>query len=124
MYPYGVYRNFKLAPFDWRSARFQKMEFAMPTGPAAHKASTNSVPIDEVLTALKEGKTSTPPSYVPGSFINISAVCLLSDQLPGLIFFPAVYVDPTGPVYLGENQIPKIWFRASPLFSSWVQTPR
>jgi hypothetical protein len=123
MYPDGIYRNTKLAPFDWRSARFQKIEFALATGPAAHKTSTNSVLIDEVLAVLKEEKPSTPPSYVPGSFTNVTAIFLYSDQLPGLKFTPGVYMDPTGPYYLADNQSSRTWFRAGPLFSTWVQTP-
>ena len=123
MYPDGIFRNTKLAPFDWRSARFQKIEFAMPTGPAAHKTSTNSVLIDEVMAVLKEAKPSVPPSCVPGSFTNVTAIFLYSDQLPGLKFAPGVYMDPTGPYYLGDSQSSKTWFRAGPLFSAWVQTP-
>jgi hypothetical protein len=123
MYPDGVYRNAKVAPFDWRAARYQKIEFAMPTGPAAHKTSTDSVLIDEVLAVLKEAKPSVPPSYVPGSLTNVTAIFLYSDQLPGLKYTPGVYMDPTGPCYLGDNQSSRIWFPAGPLFSAWVQTP-
>jgi hypothetical protein len=123
MYPDGIHRNTRIPPFDWRSARFQKMGFALPTGPAAHKTTTNSVLIDEVLMVLKEAKTSTPPSYVPGTFTNTTAIFLYSDQLPGLMYCPGVYMDPTGPYYLADNQASRTWYSASPLFSAWVQTP-
>jgi len=122
MYPDGIYRNTRVAPFDWRSARFQKMMFAMPKGPAAHKTSTNSVLIDEVLNVLKAGKASAPPSYVPGSFTNVTAIFLYSDELPGLMYSPGVYMDPNGSVYLADNQAARIWLPAGPLFSSWVHT--
>jgi hypothetical protein len=74
-----------------------------------------------------------PPSLVAGSTSNLNGVYLFSDQLPGLIYCPDVYMDPVGPVYLAESfAMEKAdskqwtqarWIPASPLFTKWLQTP-
>jgi hypothetical protein len=122
MGPESIYRNSQIQPFDWRNATFQKMQFARPDGPAANKQSTNSELIDDVVTTLKKGTPTTPPSQVPGSYDNIYGLYLYSDQLPGLIYCAGVYIDKTGQVYVAENTSSTQWIKADPSFTNWVQT--
>jgi hypothetical protein len=121
MGPEGVYRNIQQPPFPWRTATFQKMEFAAPDGPAAHKQTTDPTLIADALTTLRDGKPTTPSSYVPGSYTNTYGLYLYSDQLPGIIYCAGVYMDHTGPVYLSENAASTQWIQASPRFANWAQ---
>jgi hypothetical protein len=125
---YEVFRNSQLPPFDWRTATFQKMQLAMPDGPAANKRTTDPALIEDVVRTLSEGTPTTAPSVVA---TNTHGVYLFSDQLPGLIYCPIVYIDHTGAVYLSESivienystlRVQARWIPASPLFTKWVQT--
>jgi len=132
---FGVYRNTQLPPFDWRHAKFRAMEYTGQIGPSAHKRTTDQALIEDVVRTLSEGTPVTSPALavVKGSISNLDAVCLSSDQLPGMMFCPNVYKDPAGPVYLVDsfemeiistNQWMKVhWIPASPLFTQWLDTP-
>jgi hypothetical protein len=130
---YEVFRNTQIPAFDWRHATFQKMEFATDHGPAAHKQTNDPALIEDVLRTLREGTPIPSPILVTGSSTNLHAVHMSSDQLPGLIFCPAVYTDPSGPVYLAESYVTEgafsnqsiraQWIPASPQFTKWTQTP-
>ncbi len=142
---YEVFRNSQRPPFDWRTVKFQTLEVAANNsgvssnsasgtiGLTTHKRTTDPAVIEDVLRTLREGTPTTLPSLVPVTTSNLDGVHLISDQLPGLIFSPAVYRDPAGPVYLAEslaveftNRTTRIharWIVASPLFTKWVQTP-
>jgi hypothetical protein len=126
---YAVFRNTQQAPFDWRNAKFQRMRLAMLLGPAANKLTTDPTLIDDVVRTLSEGVLVTAPSVVA---TNIHEVCLFSDQLPGLMFCPSVYIDPSGKVYLAQSvaiedfktlKVKAQWIAASPRFTEWAQTP-
>ncbi len=126
---YEVFRNVQQPPFDWRNATFQKLQLAMPTGPAANKTTTDAGVIEDVLRTLKEGAPTTAPS---AWVTNTYGVWLFSDQLPGIVFSPGIYIDETGTVYLAENftsdtstplKVKARWIHASPLFTKWTQTP-
>ncbi len=119
----GVFRNIQRPAFDWRTATFRQIRFPRTDGPAAQKESGDPLLIAEVVTALNEGKAAKPPSYVSGPFTNVYGLYLFSDQLAGLPYCAAVYLDPTGPVYLAVNVSEREWFPAGPLFSEWVTTP-
>jgi hypothetical protein len=125
---YEVFRNIQQPPFDWRNATFQKLQLAMLTGPAANKTTTDAGVIEDVLRTLKEGALTTAPS---AWVTNTYGVWLFSDQLPGLVFSPSIYIDQTGTVYLAENftsdnstplKVQARWVHASPLFTKWTQT--
>ena len=130
---YAVYRNSQLPPFDWRHAKFQTMEYTAPMGPAAHKRTTDPALIEEVVSAMRDGTPIPPSSLAAGSVSNLYGVWLNSDQLPGLIYFPKVYAEPSGPVYLSESVVmvsanayqwtEARWVPAGPLFTKWLQTP-
>jgi hypothetical protein len=130
---YGVYRNSQLPPFDWRHAKFQTMEYTAPMGPAAHKRTTDPALIEEVVSAMRDGTPIPTASLAAGSVSNLNGVWLFSDQLPGMIYYPKVYADPSGPVYLSESVVmvsansnqwkEARWIPAGPLFTKWLQTP-
>jgi len=130
---YAVYRNTQLPPFDWRHAKFQSMEYTAPMGPAAHKRTTDPALIEEVVSAMRDGTPIPSSSVVRGSVSNLNGVWLNSDQLPGIIYNPKVYADPSGRVYLSESVVmvsanayqwtEARWVPAGPLFTKWLQTP-
>jgi hypothetical protein len=130
---YEVFRNSQLPPFDWRRAKFQTLEYPGLIGRTEHKRTTDPALIDEVISTLRDGAPFTPPSLVSGSISNLHGIYLVSDELPGLIFCPAVYNDPSGPVYLAENYVMEgvdsrqwtqaRWIPAGPLFTKWIHTP-
>jgi hypothetical protein len=125
---YEVFRNTQSPPFDWRHATFQRMQLAMLLGPAANKQTTDPALIQDVLRTLIDGTPTTAPSAL---VTNTQEVHLFSDQLPGMIFSPSIYIDPTGNIYLAENytvvdyralKVQARWIPASPLFTKWAQT--
>ena len=130
---YAVYRNSQLPLFDWRHAKFQTMEYTAPMGPAAHKRTTDPALIEEVVSAMRDGTPIPSPSLAAGSVSNLYGVWLYSDQLPGMIYYPKVYADPSGPVYLSESVVmvsanakqwtEARWIPAGPLFTKWLQMP-
>ena len=101
------------------------MQFAIPTGPAAHKETTDRALIEDVIATLKTGKTTISVSIVPTDQTNwkkFSALVLFSDELPGLIFCPGVYMEDTTHFYLGMNQNAGQWIPAGDRMTLWMQT--
>lgn len=131
---YQVFRAERQPPFDWRHATFQKMRLAVPYGPAANKETTDAAMIQDVLSTLRDGTPAAPftaESTLPNS--SVHSVLFWSDQLPGLIFAPAVHIDASGQVFLaeiltsveykGSNQsIRANWVPASAAFTQWSKT--
>jgi hypothetical protein len=124
MYPLGIYRNIKLPPFDWRAAKFQKMEFAAQEGPAAHKQTSDPALIAEVIEALRDTKAAIAIPSDPATLQkHLFGLYLWSDQLPGIIYCPHVYFDEKEKIYLGLwNPTSPEWSPAGPRFSAWVTT--
>ncbi len=126
---YEVFRSTQQPPFDWRKAAFQTLQLAMLLGPAANKTTSDPALIEDVLRTLKEGTpTAAPSAWVTNTY----GVWLFTDQLPGLVFSPSIYIDQTGTVYLAESftsdsstplKVQARWIQASPLFTKWTQTP-
>ena len=123
MYPLGVFRNNEIPPFNWRAAKFREMEFAALQGPAAHKRTTDSALIGEVVQSLGEAKSAgTLPANPPPDPNTLTGIYLRSDELPGITFSPHVYFDKQGQAYLGFwNPASPEWVRAGPLFSEWIK---
>jgi hypothetical protein len=129
---YEVFRNSQARPFDWRTAAFQKMQFTGPSGSGVNLFTTNQTLITDVLHTLSEGAPVTTPLSAANRANNIAGICLFSDQLPGMVFCPAVYLDPTGQVYLTESvaigapgsQPPgqTQWISASRPVADWVHS--
>ena len=132
MEAYEVFRNVSHPPFDWRNAKFQAMEFAGTMIHVEHKRTADTTLIAEVVRTLREG--SPAPLSLPASVdaTNLARVCLFSDDLPGLMFCPTVYLDESGSVYLAEsvgieygNRTQKIhaqWIPAGESFTQWLKT--
>jgi len=125
---YEVFRNVQVPPFDWRHAKFQSMRFNMPLGPAANKRTTDPAVIEDVVRILSEGTPTDIGSVVA---TNAHEVWMFTDQLPGLMFCPNVYIDKAGAVYLAENisivdwptlKTQARWIPASPAFAAWATT--
>jgi hypothetical protein len=133
MEAYEVFRNADRPAFDWRHASFQSMEFAGTMMRSEHKRTADSTLVADVVRTLREGApvfVSLPASV---NSTNLARLNLYSDKLPGLMFCPAVYFDPAGPVYVAEsfaveyaNRTEKIhaqWIPASQAFAQWLKTP-
>lgn len=131
---YEVFRAERQPPFDWRQATFQKMRLDVPEGLAANKLTTDPAVIQDVVRTLRDGAPAAPFTVESaGGTGKVHSLWLWSDQLPGMVFSPAVYFDPAGPVYLAENltavelhgsnqSIRARWIPASTSFTQWSKT--
>ena len=133
---FTVFRNAGRPPFDWRHATFQKMRLDVPDGALAHKESTDSALIDDVVSALRDGRpadppVSAPPTPITGGQARVYAMQLYSDAIPGLIFQPEFYLDDAGRVFVADDvsrafsqtmqTVKAVWIPAGPRFTRWVQ---
>jgi hypothetical protein len=121
---YEVFRNAQNPPFDYRTAKFERMEYANPNGDP--KTTTDAALIKDVVTTLQSGAEVTPAGYVAGNAANVNSphpypLFLYSESLPGLKFCAAVYVDEKGQVYLGENLNARKWVAGSAAIADWVR---
>jgi hypothetical protein len=133
---YEVFRAERQPPFDWRHATFQKMRLTVPAGPTANKLATDAAVIEDVIATLRDGTPAAPftvQTPAVGGTGSVHALLLWSDQLPGLVFAPAVHFDSAGRVYLAENleaielrgtdqSIRARWTPASASFTQWSTT--
>ena len=134
---FAVYRHVEHPPFDWRHATFRKMRLAALEGPAANKETTDPAILDDVLSTLRDGAPASPsveapPTPIPGP-ARFHALLLFSDEIPGLIFRPWIYLADSGEVYLAgdatiefrnrEQSVRAAWIRASSLLADWARTP-
>ena len=119
---YEAFRAERQPPFDWRQATFQKMRLAVPQGPAANKLTSDPAVIQDVVATLRDGAPAAPFTVQTAAGTgNVHSLLLWSDQLPGLVFSPAVYFDPAGRVYLTENLAAVEFHGANPsIRASWV----
>jgi hypothetical protein len=130
---YAVFRNSQLPPFDWRTASFREMQYTGLGSAGVDKRTVDPALIADVVRTLKEGTPVIPPPPGSDSLTNIAGLRLYSDQLPGLVYCPAVYLDRAGQVYLAENMameftnrltlVQASWIPAGPPFTQWVKTP-
>jgi hypothetical protein len=129
---YEVFRNSQTQPFDWRKATFQQMQFTGPSGSGVNILTTNQTLITDVIRTLRDGTPATTTLTLSTNASNFAEICLFSDQLPGLIFCPAVYLDPSGQVFLAEStayvptgspsQNQSTWKSASREFTDWIHS--
>ena len=130
---YEPYRNIKQPPFDWRTATFRQMTAfrQYKFGPLA--TTTNAALMAEVVRVLRDG---TPVELNPFPFsgaTNLITLNLASDQLPGMLFCPALCYYGDGNIYLAESLMPDFtvtplqvrarWIPASPMLTQWLKTP-
>ncbi len=87
----------------------------------------------EVVRVLRD---STPVELNPFPFsgaTNLTTLNLTSDQLPGLLFCPALGYYGNGNIYLAESLMPDFtvtppqvnarWILAGPLLTQWLKKP-
>lgn len=136
---FAVFRNVSRPPFDWRHAVFKKMRLAVPEGALANQETTDAALIDDVVSALRDGRPVDPPVSVPampitGSQVRVHAIQLYSDAIPGLVFQPAFYLDEADRVFVTDDfsvtftqttqTVKASWIRAGMAFTRWVQAAR
>jgi hypothetical protein len=130
---YEPFRNRQLPPFDWRTAAFREMKYIGLGRAGVDLRTADPTLIADVVRILKEGTPVIPSPPGSDSPSNIAGLHLYSDQLPGMVYCPPVYLDKAGQVYLAENMTLEFtnrmtnvrarWIPAGPQFSKWVQTP-
>jgi hypothetical protein len=131
---YEPFRNIKQPPFDWRTATFREMNFLPPGGRSNWRQSTNTALIAEIVRVLREGSPVELPAFpFTGMNTNLTAINMTSDQLPGLLFCPPVYLDGNGTLYLAESftidwtprpaEVHAHWIPASPMLTQWLKAP-
>jgi len=100
---FAVFRNTRHPPFDGRNATFSSMQITRPIGGKTVLRSNDPALMSLVIRTIREGAPAVPQTPVATALANHALLFLYSDQLPGLVFSPAVYFDPTGAIYLSEN---------------------
>jgi hypothetical protein len=135
---YEVYRHERQPPFDWRRATFRTMRLDMPDGPAANKETSDPAVIAEVVKTLRDGtpaatQPKAPPLYVPGTSGVVHHILMFSDEIPGLVFHPWLYIVGPDEVYLADNAsitfskteqtVHAAWIAASLRLAAWMKTP-
>ena len=130
---YEPYRNIKQPPFDWRTATFREMTARQQYKFGPVVTTTNAALMAEVVRVLRDG---TPVELNPFPFsgaTNLMTLNLTSDQLPGMLFCPALCYYGNGTIYLAESLMPDFsvtppqvrarWIPASPMLTEWLKTP-
>jgi len=130
---YEPYRNVKQPPFDWRTATFRELTARQQYKFGPVVTTTNAALIAEVVRLLRDG---TPVELNPFPFsgaTNLTTLTLTSDQLPGMLFCPALCYHGDGNIYLAESLMPDFtvtppqvrarWIPASPLLTEWLKGP-
>jgi len=127
---YEPFRNIKKLPFDWRTATFRKMTASKQYKFGPLVTTTNAALMAEVVRVLREG---TPVELNPFPFsgaTNLTTLNLTCDQLPGMLFCPALCYYSDGNIYLAQSLMPDLsvtppqvrarWIPASPLLTEWL----
>jgi hypothetical protein len=130
---YEPYRNIKQPPFDWRTATFREMTARQQYKFGPVVTTTNAALMAEVVRVLRDG---TPVDLNPFPFsgaTNLITINLTSDQLPGMLFCPALCYYGDGNIYLAESLMPDFtvtppqvrarWIPASPMLTQWLKGP-
>jgi len=130
---YAPYRNLKQPPFDWRTATFRQMNARQQYKFGPVVTTTNTALMAEVVRLLRDG---TPVELNPFPFsgtTNLTTLNLSCDQLPGLLFCPALCYYDDGNIYIAESLMPDFtvrppqvrarWIPASPLLTEWLKAP-
>jgi hypothetical protein len=130
---YEPYRNLKQPTFNWRTATFREMTARKQYKFGPVVTTTNAALMAEVVRVLRDG---TPVELNPFPFsgaTNLTTLNLTCDQLPGLLFCPALCYYGDGNIYIAESlmldatvtppQVRARWIPASPLLTNWLKTP-
>lgn len=130
---YAVFRNTNHPPFEWRTATFREMNFTALDASRTFKQTTNSALLAEVVRTLREGTPVELPGFPFAGVTNLSTIKMFSDQLPGIVFCPSVFVDASGQIYLAEGLMMDLtpgkaqffakWIPVSGMFTEWMKVP-
>jgi hypothetical protein len=128
---YVPYRNTRQPAFDWRTAAFREMTAYRTDRRNPYLTTTNAALLAEVVRNLRDGTPASLPGFPFPGATNLSTIKMTSDQLPGLLFCPSVYMDPNGLIYLAESlmmdvtsnppQLHARWIPASPMLTEWLK---
>jgi hypothetical protein len=128
---YEPFRNSRLLAFDWRAAEFRAMTFAWPGGARSPVKTTDPALLAETVRLLRDGAPVSLPTMPVADASKLGSISMESDQLPGLLFCPTVYIDAKGTIYLAENlmmdfkasppQCRARWIPASPALMQWLK---
>jgi hypothetical protein len=130
---YEPFRNLKQPPFDWRTANFRQMTASQQYKFGPVVTTTNAALIAEVVRVLRDGTPVELDSFPFSGATNLTTINLTSDQLPGLLFCPALCYQGNGTIYLAESLMPDFtvtppqvrarWIPASPMLVEWLKAP-
>lgn len=130
---YEPYRNIKQPPFDWRTAQFRQMTASQHYKFGPLVTTTNAALIAEVVRLLREGMPVELKPFPFSGATNLTSLNLTCDQLPGLLFCPALCYYGDGNIYLAESLMPDFtvtppqvrarWIPASPMLTEWLKGP-
>jgi len=128
---YEPYRNSRQPAFDWRTAKFRAMTFAWPGGTRSTVTTTDPALLAEAVRLLRDGTPVSLPRIPFADTSKLGSISMDSNQLPGLLFCPEVYIDASGTVYLAESlmidftasppQCQARWIPASPTLMQWLK---
>ena len=130
---YEPYRNIKQPPFDWRTATFREMTARQQYKFGPVVTTTNAALMAEVVRVLRDGTQVELNPFPFSGATNLMTLNLTSDQLPGMLFCPALCYYGNGTIYLAESLMPDFtvtppqvrarWIPASPMLTEWLKTP-
>jgi hypothetical protein len=129
---YEPYRNIKQPPFDWRTATFREMTARQQYKFGPVLTTTNTALMAEVVRVLRDGMPVELNPFPFSGATNLTTLNLTSDQLPGILFCPALCYYGNGTIYIAESlmmdptvtppQVRARWIPASPVLTEWLQT--
>ena len=130
---YEPYRNIKQPPFDWRTATFREMTARQQYKFGPVVTTTNAALMAEVVRVLRDGTQVELNPFPFSGATNLMTLNLTSDQLPGMLFCPALCYYGNGTIYLAESLMPDFtvtppqvrarWIPAGPLLTAWLKGP-
>jgi hypothetical protein len=130
---YVPYRNVKQPPFDWRTATFRQMTAFQKYKFGPLVTTTNAALMAEVVRVLRDGTPVELNRFPFSGATNLVTLNLTCDQLPGMLFCPALCYYGDGKIYLGESLMPDFtgktpqvrarWIPASPMLTQWLKGP-
>jgi hypothetical protein len=130
---YAPYRNIQQPPFDWRTATFRTMTAWLPDPHHPYLTTTNAALLAEVVRNLRDGTPVELNGFPFTGTTNLTTIKMTSDQLPGMLFCPALCYNGDGTIYLAESLMPDFtvtppqvrarWILASPMLVQWLKAP-
>jgi hypothetical protein len=130
---YVPYRNIRQPPFDWRTAVFRRMSASRSYKFGPLVTTTNAALMAEVVRVLRAGAPVELNPFPFSGATNLTTLDLTTDELPGMLFCPALCYYGDGTIYLAESLMPDFtvtppqvrarWIPAGPLLTAWLKGP-